>query len=53
MGRAKGITWDKSTGKWLVRVTFMGHLYFIGRFRLYREAKAAHIGAKRLIEVLS
>ena len=47
----KGVTWDKCTGKWVVRIWFMGKRLYLGRFdselvaaRVYIEAEQKYFG---------
>jgi len=46
---AKGVSWDKSRGKWASAITVDHIKIYIGRYDTFEEAKAARVARARLI----
>ena len=45
----KGVSWGEDRGKWLARITYNKHSYFLGRFDKYEDAVAAREKAEQQI----
>lgn len=45
--RIRGVTWNKASGKWIVRVTVNGVLHYIGCYSDIEKAKGAAVEARK------